>query len=103
MNQENAPANSSLLTSCPANSAGYLSNSDRFHSDTAGEAYQLRNINNQKKLEADEFRRRNVYLLLLIFNYFFYIIIILLYFLLQLLMNIIISVIMINNNLLLLL
>ena len=47
MHQQNAPENSSLLTSCTQGAAGYLSNSDRFHTDTTGEEYELR----QKQIE----------------------------------------------------
>ena len=40
--RENAPATSAGLTSCPEDAAGYITNLNRFHSDTAGEEYDLR-------------------------------------------------------------
>ena len=57
LHQANAPANSSLLTSCVADGAGYISNADRFHSDTSGEEYAARQEALQKKNRAIEFRR----------------------------------------------
>lgn len=60
MHQANAPENSSLLTSCVAGAAGYISNSERFHTDTVGEEYALRQEQIKKRLAADEFRRNIV-------------------------------------------
>ena len=60
LHQANAPANSSLLTSCVSEGAGYISNADRFHSDTAGEEYAARQEALQKKNRAIEFRRNQV-------------------------------------------
>jgi hypothetical protein len=58
--RQNAPENSSMLTSCTHDAAGYLSNADRFHTDTAGEEYQARQEQYKKKLAANEFRRNIV-------------------------------------------
>mmetsp|Transcript_12718 Transcript_12718/g.12362 ORF Transcript_12718/g.12362 Transcript_12718/m.12362 type:complete len:256 (+) Transcript_12718:62-829(+) len=55
--QANAPTTSSLLTSCVSEGAGYISNADRFHSDTAGEEYAARQEALHKKNRAIEFRR----------------------------------------------
>jgi hypothetical protein len=60
IHQANAPANSSLLTSCMSEGAGYISNADRFHSDTAGEEYAARHEALQKKNRAIEYRRNQV-------------------------------------------
>eukprot|EP01031_Cornospumella_fuschlensis_P043682 gene43682-53418_t len=57
MHKANAPENSSLLTSCTTGAAGYLSNADRFHTDTVGEEYALRQEQINKRRAADEFRR----------------------------------------------
>lgn len=48
MNKMNSHDTSAGLTSCVENGAGYLSNADRFHSDTAGEEY-LRRKEEQEK------------------------------------------------------
>jgi hypothetical protein len=58
--QANAPTTSSLLTSCVSEGAGYISNADRFHSDTAGEEYAARQEALHKKNRAIEFRRNQV-------------------------------------------
>eukprot|EP01038_Epipyxis_sp_PR26KG_P016409 gene16409-22374_t len=60
LHQANAPATSSQLTSCTAGSAGFISNSDRFHSDTAGEEYQIRQDQLERKKQVAEFKRNNV-------------------------------------------
>ena len=60
INQANAPSNSSQLTSCVSEGAGYISNADRFHGDTAGEEYAARQEAVQKKNRALEFRRNQV-------------------------------------------
>ncbi len=65
MHHQNAPENSAMLTSCPTNAAGYLSNADRFHTDTAGDEYASRQEQYRKKQAADDFRRNMVSLLLL--------------------------------------
>ena len=57
MQRANAPETSAGLTSCGENGAGFLTDSDRFHSDTAGEEYQHRQDLLQKKQRAVEFRR----------------------------------------------
>ncbi len=57
MHKENAPENSSLLTSCTVGAAGYLSNADRFHTDVVGEEAAVRQEQHRKKLAAQEFRR----------------------------------------------
>jgi hypothetical protein len=60
MHQQNAPETSALLTSCPVGAAGYLSNSDRFHTDTVGEEFAHRQEQHRRKLAAQEFRRNVV-------------------------------------------
>lgn len=57
INKLNAPEHPSQLTSCPEGGAGYLSNSDRFHSDTVGEEYALRQEARAKLLKAQEYKR----------------------------------------------
>ena len=56
MQRENAPSTSAGLTTCPEDAAGYISNMDRFHSDTAGEEYDLRMEKMRKEKEAIIFR-----------------------------------------------
>jgi hypothetical protein len=58
LQRENAPATSAGLTTCPEGAAGYISNSDRFHSDTAGEEYDLRMEKLRREKQAVEFRSR---------------------------------------------
>ena len=53
----NAPEHTSGLTSCPEGAAGYLSNSDRFHSDTVGEEYAIRQEARAKLLKVQEHKR----------------------------------------------
>lgn len=60
MHQQNAPEHSSLLTSCVTGSAGYISNADRFHTDTVGEEYALRQEKLKKQQAAQEFKRNMV-------------------------------------------
>ena len=60
MHQANAPESSAGLVSCPEHGAGYISNSDRFHSDTSGEEYQLRMANYQRNQQAIQYRRNKV-------------------------------------------
>jgi len=49
-----------MLTSLPAGAAGYLSNSDRFHSDTVGDEYSARQDARAKQLKIQEFKRNMV-------------------------------------------
>ena len=60
MHKQNAPETTALLTSCPANAAGYLSNADRFHTDTAGDEYEARLEQKRKQEAAKDFRRNMV-------------------------------------------
>lgn len=57
MHQKNAPDSSAMLTSLNPGAAGYLANSDRFHTDTVGEEFSHRQQQYQRKLAADDFRR----------------------------------------------
>lgn len=57
MQRENAPESSAGLVSCVESGAGYLSNSDRFHSDTSGEEYEVRMEQYRKKEAAIQFRK----------------------------------------------
>lgn len=57
MHQLNAPAHSSGLTSCEENAVGYISNADRFHSDTAGEQLEIRQEEARKRQHALEYRK----------------------------------------------
>lgn len=59
MHQKNAPETTSGLTSCRPGDEGYLSNSDRFHSDTAGEQALEREEAAAKRHAAHIFRREN--------------------------------------------
>lgn len=58
MHQQNSHATSAGLTSCVNHGAGYLSNADRFHSDTAGEEFLVRQEETRKKNAAIAFRKR---------------------------------------------
>jgi hypothetical protein len=60
MHKQNAPENSALLTSCSAGAAGYLSNSDRFHTDVVGEEYALRQEKIKRQHEIQDFKRNVV-------------------------------------------
>jgi hypothetical protein len=60
MQRENAPETSAGLVACVESGAGYLSNADRFHSDTSGEEYQLRMEQYRKKEAAIQFRKNQV-------------------------------------------
>ena len=60
MHQKNAPETTAGLTSCRPHDEGYLSNSDRFHSDVAGEEFQMRQEALKKKQLATEFRREKM-------------------------------------------
>ena len=57
MQRENAPDTSAGLTTCVVGGAGYLSNADRFHSDTSGEERAQRQQDVLRKQQAIEFRR----------------------------------------------
>ena len=59
MHQKNAPETTAGLTSCRPGDEGYLSNSDRFHSDTVGEQAHERQVAHEKKMAANQFRREN--------------------------------------------
>ena len=59
MHQKNAPETTAGLTSCRPGDEGYLSNADRFHSDTVGEAYRERQEEAVKRKAAHNFRREN--------------------------------------------
>lgn len=54
----NAPETSAGLTSLQSNAAGYISDADRFHTDTVGEAYHERQVEIEKKKRAEEYRRQ---------------------------------------------
>ena len=56
----NAPETSAGLTSCVTGGAGYLSNSDRFHTDVVGEEYANRMQEMEKKKQVAEFKRKVV-------------------------------------------
>lgn len=60
MQRANAPTTTAGLTTCPTSGAGYISDIDRFHSDTAGEEYEIRQEEIQKRNRATEFRRNQV-------------------------------------------
>ena len=59
MHQKNAPETTAGLTSCRPGDEGYLSNSDRFHSDTVGEQLLEREEAAKKRHAAHLFRREN--------------------------------------------
>lgn len=60
MHRENAPETSAGLVTCVDGGAGYLSNADRFHSDTCGEEMAHRQEQIRKKQAAIEFRKNQV-------------------------------------------
>lgn len=60
MHNANAPENTSMLTSCKPGDAGYLSTSDRFHTDVAGEEMHMRNQNIERRKKIDDFKRNVV-------------------------------------------
>lgn len=60
MVQRNAPETMASLLSCKPNDEGYISNEDRFHSDVAGEEYQLRQEAMRKREMATLFRREKM-------------------------------------------
>jgi hypothetical protein len=57
LHQMNAPEHTSGLTSCRENDAGYLSNSDRFHSDVAGEELEVRIHEMDKRHRALDYKK----------------------------------------------
>jgi hypothetical protein len=57
MHQKNCPETTAGLTMCRPGDEGFLSDSDRFHSDVAGEEFNLRAEQAQKSREAQVFRR----------------------------------------------
>lgn len=57
MHQKNAPETTAGLTSCRAGDEGYLSNAERFHSDTAGEEYAERMKDATKRQQSSVFKR----------------------------------------------
>lgn len=57
MHQANAPATTAGLTQFVKGGAGWMSNSDRFHTDTAGEEKLERNEKYKKQMEAIDYRR----------------------------------------------
>jgi hypothetical protein len=59
MHQKNAPETTAGLTSCRPGDEGYLSNAERYHSDTAGEMLQEREQAAAKRHAAHLFRREN--------------------------------------------
>ena len=60
LHRMNAPETSALLTSCTQGAAGYISNSDRFHTDVVGEEFAIRQELIVRKAKAAEFRRNQV-------------------------------------------
>ena len=62
MHQANAPSSSAGLTSCVEHGAGYLSNADRFHSDTCGEEFLNRQETTRRTQETLNWRKRQVIL-----------------------------------------
>ena len=65
LHRANAPETSSLLTSCTSTGAGYITNSDRFHTDTAGEERELRQENIARKQNIIEYHRQLVRIFML--------------------------------------
>ena len=60
MHRANAPETTDGLTSCVVGGAGYISNSDRFHSDTAGEEREQRMERYQRQREIQDTKRDQV-------------------------------------------
>ena len=56
LQRENAPKTSAGMVTCPKGAAGYISNMDRFHSDTAGEEYEIRMEKIRKEKLSIEYR-----------------------------------------------
>lgn len=61
MHRANAPSSTNALTSCAPDGAGYISNADRFHSDTSGEEYEKRLRDAERRKQIDENKRNQVY------------------------------------------
>ena len=57
MHQKNCPETTAQLTQCRAGDEGYMSNSERFHSDVAGEEFRMRAEKYKKSKEAQIFKR----------------------------------------------
>lgn len=57
MHKQNAPATSAMLTSLNPGDAGYIANSDRFHTDTVGEFREEREHKMERQKEANQYRR----------------------------------------------
>lgn len=60
MHQKNAPETSAGLTACAEDGAGYLPNAERFHTDTSGEEFALRQQVIERRRQAENFRREQV-------------------------------------------
>jgi hypothetical protein len=60
MQNANMPPTSAGLTSLEPGGASYISNADRFHSDTAGEAYEERQKAIHRMKEVTEYRRNKM-------------------------------------------
>lgn len=58
MHRANAPETTSGLTSCTPIGAGYINNSDRFHTDTVGEEKEIRQQMMVKKQNIIEYHRQ---------------------------------------------
>ena len=57
MHQKNCPETTAQLTQCRAGDEGFMSNSERFHSDVAGEEFRMRAEKYKKSKEAQIFKR----------------------------------------------
>ena len=57
LHQQNAPESSAGLTACSQDGAGYLANSNRFHTDTCGEEFALRQGGIERRRQVDELKR----------------------------------------------
>jgi hypothetical protein len=60
LHQRNAPETSFGLTAMNEGAAGYLANTERFHTDTSGEEYARRQQLIEKRKQGDIFRREQV-------------------------------------------
>lgn len=61
MHQLNAPETSAGLTSCREGDDGYLSNTDRFHSDVAGEEFDMRQVQIAKQHSVLDYKKKQVH------------------------------------------
>lgn len=57
LHQKNCPETTFGLTSCRPGDEGYMSDNDRFHSDVAGEEYEMRLKAHERSQQAEVFRR----------------------------------------------